>query len=139
MKHLVLITTCLLLSISTAFAQKADTNRTNPPSENDVVFTAVEVSPEFPGGYDAFGTFLSHNIHYPEMARHTGTQGRVIINFVVEKDGTLSEIKVVRGVGDGCDEEAVRVMKLSPKWKPGIQNGRPVRVYYTVPITFRLS
>jgi len=88
---------------------------------------------------DAFARYLSKNIRYPAVARENNTQGRVIVSFVCEKDGSLTDVKVARGIGDGCDEEAVRVIKASPHWKPGIQNGRPVRVAYSVPINFTLS
>lgn len=103
------------------------------------IFTSVEQVPEFPGGLEAFGKYLSKNIRYPAVARENNTQGRVIVSFVCERDGSLTDVKVARGIGDGCDEEAVRVIKASPKWKPGIQNGRPVRVAYSVPIAFTLS
>jgi protein TonB len=103
------------------------------------IFTSVEQVPEFPGGLDAFGRYLGKNIRYPAVARENGTQGRVIVSFVCERDGSLTDVKVARGIGDGCDEEAVRVIKSSPKWKPGIQNGRPVRVAYSVPISFTLG
>jgi protein TonB len=89
------------------------------------IFTSVEKIPEFPGGIDAFYKYLSKSIHYPSVARENGTQGRVIVSFVCERDGSLTDIKVARGIGDGCDEEAVRVLRASPHWKPGIQNGRP--------------
>jgi len=103
------------------------------------IFTSVEQVPEFPGGLEKFGAYLSKSIRYPAVARENGTQGRVICTFVVEKDGSLTDIKVTRGIGSGCDEEAVRVLKNSPHWKPGIQNGRPVRVQYSVPISFTLA
>ena len=103
------------------------------------IFTSVEQVPEFAGGLEKFGQYLSKNIRYPAVARENNTQGRVICTFVVEKDGSLTDIKVVRVIGSGCDEEAVRVLKNSPKWKPGIQNGRPVRVQYSVPISFTLA
>jgi len=103
------------------------------------IFTAVEKEPGFPGGLAAFGKYLGKNIHYPAVARENNTQGRVIVTFVCERDGSLTDVKVVRGIGDGCDEEAIRVIKNSPKWTPGIQNGRPVRVQYSVPIAFTLS
>ncbi|HEY5393424.1 MAG TPA: TonB family protein [Hanamia sp.] len=103
------------------------------------IFTSVEQVPEFQGGLDAFGRFLGKNIRYPAVARENGTQGRVIISFVCERDGSLTDIKVARGIGDGCDQEAVRVMTASPKWQPGIQNGRPVRVAYSVPISFTIG
>jgi len=107
--------------------------------DDNKIFTAVEQVPEFPGGLEAFSKYLSKNIRYPAVARENGTQGRVILSFVCERDGSLTDIKVARGIGDGCDEEAVRVIKNSPKWKPGIQNGRPVRVAYSVPISFTLA
>jgi protein TonB len=103
------------------------------------IFTAVEQVPTFPGGDAGFNKYLSKNIRYPAIARENNVQGRVIVQFVVEKDGSLTDIKVVRGIGSGCDEEAVRALKASPKWKPGIQNGRPVRVQYSVPVSFALA
>ena len=103
------------------------------------IFTSVEQVPEFAGGLEKFGAYLSKNIRYPAVARENNVQGRVICTFVVERDGSLTDIKVVRGIGSGCDEEAIRVLKNSPKWKPGIQNGRPVRVQYSVPISFTLA
>ena len=103
------------------------------------IFTSVEQQPVFPGGLEAFYKYLQKNVKYPAVARENNTQGRVIVNFVCEKDGSLTDIKVVRGIGDGCDEEAIRVLKASPKWSPGIQNGRPVRCSYTVPIAFTLA
>jgi TonB family protein len=103
------------------------------------VFTSVEQVPEYPGGLTAFGAFLGANIKYPAEARKNKIQGRVIISFIVETDGSLSNVTLVRGIGYGADEEALRVIKLSPNWKPGTQNGTPVRVAYSVPIAFTLD
>ncbi|MET3977784.1 protein TonB [Mucilaginibacter sp. UYP25] len=103
------------------------------------IFTAVEQSPAFPGGEGAFGKYLGNNIKYPAIARENNVTGRVVLTFVVERDGSLTDIKVLRGLGSGTDEEAVRVLKKSPKWKPGIQNGRPVRVQYSIPVNFTLA
>ncbi len=100
-------------------------------------FASVEVLPEFEGGMAGLGAYLQKTLKYPEEARKNNIQGRVILSFVVEKDGSLTEIKVLRGIGGGADEESVRVLSESPKWKPGIQNGRPVRVAYTMPIFFQ--
>jgi TonB family protein len=108
-------------------------------NESNVVFTAVEKVPEFPGGIDAFYRFLGQNVSYPVEMRKNGVEGRVMVQFIVEKDGSLSNIKSVRDKGYGSGEEAVRVMELSPRWHPGIQNGNPVRVQYTVPIVFSLN
>jgi len=103
------------------------------------IFTAVEQAPSFPGGDGAFGKYLGKNIRYPAIARENNVQGRVVLTFVVERDGSLTDIKVLRSLGSGTDEEAVRVLKASPKWKPGIQNGRPVRVQYSIPVNFTLA
>ncbi len=103
-------------------------------------FASVEVVPEFPGGGQAaFTKFLSKNYRYPAMAREQGVSGRVIMSFVVEKDGSLTDIKVLRDLGFGTGEEAIRLLKSSPRWKPGIQNGRPVRVAYTLPFKLDLA
>jgi len=106
---------------------------------NEKIFYEVEKVPEFPGGLRAFGEFLGKNIKYPAEARKKAIQGRVIISFVVEKNGSLTNIHVIRAIGGGCDEESVRVLKLSPNWEPGIQNGKKVRVSYSVPIAFTLE
>jgi TonB family protein len=103
------------------------------------VFSSVEQSPSFPGGTQKFGEFLSKNIRYPKEMHDKGIQGRVYISFIVETDGTLSTIKVLKEPGFGSGEEAVRVMSMSPKWNPGIQDARPVRVQFTVPINFSLN
>jgi TonB family protein len=103
------------------------------------IWSSVQSVPEFPGGLDAFNKFLSRNIKYPAYAKKNNIQGRVIITYVVERNGTLHDIKVTSGIGGGCDEEAVRVIKLSPPWKPGVQNGAPVRIRYSVPINFTLN
>jgi protein TonB len=102
-------------------------------------FASVEVLPEFQGGMAGWGKYLQKNLKYPPMARENNITGRVIMSFVVEKNGQLTDVKVVRGIGGGCDEEAMRVLKNAPAWKPGIQNGRPVRVAYTMPIFFQLA
>jgi TonB family protein len=109
------------------------------PAKDNKIFTAVEQIPQFPGGIDAFYQFLGDNIRYPADSKKAASQGRVIISFVVEKDGSLTNVHTVRGVDSSIDKEAVRVIKLSPKWSPAIQNGRVVRVGYSVPIAFTLD
>ena len=114
----------------------------NPPSNdpNNPVFEVVEIMPEFPdGGMSGLMQFLSRNIQYPINAQKNHTQGRVTVQFVVNKDGSISEPKIIRGVDPDLDGEAIRVISLMPKWKPGMQKGQPVRVKYTVPVMFRLS
>lgn len=100
---------------------------------------AVEILPEPRGGAEAWSKFLQKNMHYPPQASDGHIQGKVFLSFIVEKDGHLSNIEIVRGVGYGLDEEAARVLKLAPAWKPGIQNGQPVRVKFTLPINFQIS
>ena len=111
--------------------------------EDDVVeqeiFKIVEEMPSFPGGEAKLMEFVGKNIKYPQIARETGIQGRVFVNFVVEPDGSVSNVSVLRGIGGGCDEEAMRVVKSMPKWKPGKQRGKAVRVQYMLPVNFRLQ
>jgi TonB family protein len=99
----------------------------------------VELAPEYQAGQKALLKFLASKLRYPAHARENRVQGKVYIGFIVEKNGSLSDFKVVRGIGAGCDEEAIRVLKLSPVWKPGYANGKPVRTSYTLPIVFQLS
>ena len=105
----------------------------------DIIHVSVEVMPEFIGGTAALMKYLSGNIKYPTIAQENGTQGRVIIQFVVERDGSISDVHVARGVDPYLDKEAVRVVKSMPKWLPGKQNGKAVRVKFTVPVMFRLQ
>jgi protein TonB len=107
--------------------------------KEEQVFVMVEQQPEYPGGEKAMYGFLSKNINYPAAATRANISGRVTVQFVVEKDGSIGTVKVLKGIGFGCDEEAVRVIKSMPKWSPGKQNGRAVRVYYTIPVVFQLS
>ena len=108
--------------------------------EEEVIFVVVETMPEFPGGPQEMMKFIGTNIKYPVIAQENGIQGRVICQFVVEKDGKVTDIQVVRSSGDASlDKEAVRVINSMPKWKPGKQRGKPVRVKYTIPVNFRLQ
>ena len=103
------------------------------------IFKIVEEMPSFPGGEGKLMEYVGKNIKYPQIARETGIQGRVFVNFVVEPDGSVSNVTVLRGIGGGCDEEAMRVVKNMPKWKPGKQRGKAVRVQYMLPVNFRLQ
>ena len=111
----------------------------NKKAAIDKVYEKAEVMPEFPGGEQAMMKFVAENVQYPEEAKEKEISGRVLVGFIVEKDGSVNEVKIVRGIGGGCDEEAVRVVKAMPKWKPGKQKGKPVRVHYTLPLTFKLQ
>ena len=103
------------------------------------IFTVVETMPQFPGGDAALLQFLAKSIKYPVIAQENGIQGRVICAFVVNRDGSIVDAEVLRGVDPSLDKEALRVINTMPKWSPGKQRGKPVRVKYTVPITFRLQ
>lgn len=103
------------------------------------IFQIVEEMPSFPGGEAKLMEYVSKNIKYPQIARETGIQGRVFVGFVVEPDGSISNVKLLRGIGGGCDEEAMRVIKSLPKWKPGKQRGKAVRVSYQIPVFFKLQ
>jgi protein TonB len=126
--------------------QEGDDNATELPPEQPFVdpdagkvFTYVEEQPTFPGGEAQMYAYLQKNIKYPPLARENGITGRVYMTFVVGPDGDIREVKVLRGIGAGCDEEAIRVVKSMPKWKPGKQNGRSVNVQFNMPINFTLK
>jgi periplasmic protein TonB len=103
------------------------------------IFTVVEEQPGYPGGDEGRIKFLQDNIKYPEEAKELGVQGKVFVTFVVEVDGSITDVRVLRGIGAGCDEEAIRVVRSMPKWVPGKQRGVPVRVQFNLPIKFTLQ
>ena len=109
------------------------------PEVSTKVFDVVEEMPSFPGGQGALMSYLASNIKYPVVAQENGVHGRVIVSFVVERDGSISDVRVARSVDPSLDREAQRVVKSMPRWKPGKQNGSAVRVKYTVPVVFRLQ
>ncbi|MXV52332.1 TonB family protein [Pedobacter sp. HMF7647] len=108
-------------------------------ADPNAVFESVEKLPQFQGGEKEFYKYLSRNLRYPDNAVENNIGGRVFVSFIVERDGRLSNIKVMKGLGFGCDEEAMRVIKKSPAWIPGEQNGKAVRVQYTIPISFQMQ
>lgn len=105
----------------------------------DVIWTIVEEKPEPKGGLQAFYKYIGKNLKYPDKAKRVGIEGKVYLSFVVEKDGSLTDVAVMRGIGAGCDEESIRVLQNAPKWNPGKQRGNPVRVRYSFPIHFQLN
>ena len=105
----------------------------------DKIFTIVEESAAPVGGMTTFYKFIKKNLKYPRQAKRMGIEGKVFLSFIVDKDGGITDVQVIRGIGGGCDEEAVRILKASPKWKPGKQRGVPVRQKMTFPINFRLK
>ncbi len=121
---------------------KEDIAAPEPPKhvvEETKIFTVVEQVPMFPGGDGALMGYLRDNIHYPTVAAENGVQGRVVVGFVVERDGSITDVNILRGVDPSLDREAMRVVKSMPKWTPGKQNGSAVRVKYQVPVSFRLQ
>ena len=121
---------------------KEDIAAPEPPKhvvEETKIFTVVEQMPMFPGGDPALMRYLSTNIHYPTVAAENGVQGRVVVGFVVERDGSITDVNVLRSVDPSLDREAMRVVKSMPRWQPGKQNGSAVRVKYQVPVSFRLQ
>lgn len=122
----------LFLTSSCFLHRKAQT-------DDNFIYMFVDHMPEYPGGDDAMLKFLSQNIIYPQIAKETGITGTVYSRFVVEKDGSVSDVNVLKGIGGGCDEEVVRVVKLMPKWSPGLQEGKKVRVQFNLPVKFTLE
>ena len=116
-----------------------DNNSPQIPADSDKVYDVVENMPQFPGGFSAMMKFLSDNIKYPVVAEEKSKQGRVIVSFVIEKDGSISNTKVETSVDPSLDKEALRLTKSMPRWIPGRQNGSTVSVKYTFPVTFRLQ
>ena len=136
----------LMAASQTAFAQQPDTLKMDTIIEEEVeVETSeffgciVETQPSFPGGERKLFEFIGNNLKYPHQAKSAGVEGQVFVEFYVEKDGSITVGKVLHGIGYGCDEEALRVIGLMPKWEPGSQRGTRVRVRYTLPINFKLS
>ena len=129
MKKIIIASLILNSFISSSFSQNTDSTEQEP-----LVF--AEQMPEFIGGDDALMAFLQKNIKYPAKALKNNIQGVVMINFVVHTDGSIRKANVTKGIGGGCDEEALRVIKKMPKWKPGRQGGKNVPVYFDVPINF---
>lgn len=120
----------LLFSFMTSTAQT---------KKNNMVFDVVEVMPQFPGGQIAMMKYIMENMKYPEQAMKEGIQGRVTVRFIVEKDGSISDVKPVLSVHPLLNKEAVRVVESMPKWTPGKQNGKPVRVRFNLPVMFKLN
>lgn len=135
MKHFSLLILAVCLSTVLGFAQ------TPPPAEKPTEKTVVVVEkmPEYVGGEAALAKFLQGNIMYPAEAKKLGIEGKVYVSFVIDELGNVTNVKLLRGIGGGCDEEALRVIKLMPKWIPGTQSGKPVKVMFNLPIDFKLD
>ena len=119
--------------------KKAEANKPDMKPNADGVYQIVEEMPSFPGGDQKLMEYIANNINYPQEARDKGIEGRVFIRMVIEKDGSVSNVKLLRGIGGGCDEEAERVIKSMPKWKPGNVGGEPVRWLHATIVNFKLQ
>lgn len=130
-------------TLPVTFQLKQNDDKKSLASTNEVAsdtpFEVVQQSPEFPGGIDALNKWLSENLMYPAVAQDNGIQGKVIVRFVIEKDGSVTNVEVLRSVDASLDKEAMRVVGSMPKWSPGKQKGQTVRVYHTMPVSFRLK
>ncbi len=120
-----------------AFGQTPASEPTDSVYHGSVDSIAIE--PQFPGGVNAMYSFVGSNINYPQMARDNGITGTVMVSFVVQADGSISDAQIIRGIGAGCDEEVMRVIGLFPNWIPGTMNGKPVAVEYTMPVKFSID
>lgn len=127
----------LVVALLFGGAVSAQEAKTAPQRQVENVAT-VEQSPSFPGGYQAMSDFIGKNLKYPEQATKNGVQGKVLVSFVVETDGSITDVKVIRGIGSGCDEEAVRVVKAMPKWQPAMKEGKAVAMQFYIPFSFVL-
>jgi protein TonB len=132
MKRFLLLLSAILLT-NMAFCQEEKKG-----SVDEEVFVVVEEQAEFPGGLDSMYAYIQKNLKYPEKAKAEGIEGRVFVQFVIEKDGSISNILIKRAIGGGCEEAAVEMIKNMPKWKPGKQRGKPVRFQFVLPIKFEL-
>ena len=142
LQHLMAIVFALMLVLP-AMAQNSQ--KPNPPKpksqaqQKNGIYTVSDVMPAFPGGNKAMSNYLAKNITYPKADREQNKQGRVIVQFIVEPDGRLTDVRALRSPSAAMSEEAIRVFKNSPKWKPGRVNGKPVRAQYNVPVNFAIS
>ena len=145
-KHLV----CIGFTLLFAFAAKAQIERGVPLpnielmpelAQDDTIYTIVQTPPQFPGGAKSLHKFLIKNLRYPKKAQEAGIEGKVHVKFIVEKDGSLSNIEILKGMAscEACNAEAIRLIKSMPKWEVGKQNGNPVRVQYQIPVLFKLK
>jgi len=132
----------VLIALPLSLSSQQTLNGLDSSSATDTseveVFYIVEQMPEFPGGHEAMFRFIMENLEYPEMAKRTGIEGRVLAEFTVDTIGNLTDIGIIRSIGGGCEEETIRVLELMPPWKPGIQKGKAVSVKFHLPLSFRI-
>lgn len=137
-------TTLFITLVASMFSACENNNlseqeRITPVSKDNTVYQEVDQMPEYVNGMTSFFQYIQENLKYPEQAKRLGVEGKVFVEFVVTKTGTIESAKVLRGIGSGCDKAALEVIKNSPNWQPGIKNGESVNVKMVLPITFKLS
>lgn len=125
----------LLMANTKVSAQQVTGQR----ASTDTIYDVVDVMPEYPGGMPALMNYIATNVQYPTEAKDHNIEGRVMVGFVIEKDGSVTDVEVLRSIGYGCDQEAIRVVNGMPRWQPGIKDGQPVRVHFNLPFSFRLQ
>jgi len=131
---------CMFLDVNgQSIPSSGDSNSFQNHSDPNAIYKTVEQKPEFPGGQDKLFKFLASNIEYPKNAKKNNIVGRVVAQFVVTKSGVINNIQITRSLSPECDAEVIRVIKAMPTWKPGTQSGKPVNVYYTLPVSFKLQ
>jgi len=133
-----LLSLFFVFKVNSALSQIDSTLLDSGKNSTTRIFTIVENKAEFPGGYNAMIDYISANITYPKKAKKKKIEGKVYIQFIVRADGKVIETKIIKGIGAGCDEEALRVVKKMPMWKPATQKGEPVNMYFNLPISFKL-
>ncbi len=119
--------------------QQKSTDKGNGIGRPEEPTRAPDVMPEFPGGRKGLQDYLSRNIQYPQMAMESAIEGQVMVTFVVDENGAVTDARIVKHLGGGCDRESLRVVNAMPRWKPGVKNNKPVKVYYSVPVTFKMQ
>jgi len=132
---------CMLLAVFSQklIAQTSVRNNSFGAGDANRIYTNVEEQPEYKGGMKKFYAYIGQRMTYPFKARRLGIEGKVYVQYIIEPDGRISNVEIIKGIGAGCDEEAMNVIKRSPRWNPGKQNGKPVRVKKVIPVTFRLN
>ena len=140
MKSRMIRTVNLLLAMGAlTFSMAAQTAAPSPEDNNIYTSASVQQQAEYPGGQAAMYKWINENIRYPDVAREQGISGKVYVKFVVEKDGSISDIKIVKSPAPSLEKEVIRVLNLMPKWNPAKQNGKAVRVYFNMPVDFKLN
>lgn len=132
MKQAIYLLLLLMLSAGASAQNQKAANKTE-------AYAVVERMPQYPGGEDSLMVFLGRNMRYPVIAAENGIQGKVIVRFVVQKDGSIGDVEIVRSLDAACDKEVIRLVRSMPRWKPGILNNKPVSVWYSLPVNFRLG